>query len=81
MTTEFAATRRVNPLRVFTARAEARALLAYAGWFEDVGAAIDALFDDAFASGLLDEVGEHVLAAIVVAALAKYEDREDEAAA
>jgi hypothetical protein len=76
-----ATAKRVDPLRVFSARAEARALLAYAGWFEDVGAAIDALFDDAFASGLLDEVGEHVLVAIVDAAFAKYEDREAEAAA
>ena len=75
------ARKRVDPLRVFTARAEARALLAYAGCYADVDAAIDGLFDDAFASGLLDQAGEAVLVAIVVAAFAKYEDKSEEARA
>jgi hypothetical protein len=66
------ATNRIDPLRVFTARAEARALLVNVGLMEDVNAAVEGLLDDAFASGLLDEVGESVLGAIISAAFNKY---------
>jgi hypothetical protein len=61
----------VHPLVVFKARAEARALLVYAGMY-DAEAAIDALLDDAWNSGLVDQVGESVLFAIVAAAFAPY---------
>jgi hypothetical protein len=61
----------VHPLVVFKARAEARALLVHAGEL-DAEATIDALLDDAFNSGLLDQVGEGVLFAIVAAAFAPY---------
>jgi hypothetical protein len=63
----------VHPLLVFTARAEARALLAYAGEL-DAEAAIDLLLDDAWNSGLLDDAGAGALFAIITAAFAKYED-------
>ena len=67
---------RVDPLRVFTARADARALLAYVGMMEDVAEAINELLDEAFASGLLDEAGESVLNAIITAAFDKYFSNE-----
>jgi hypothetical protein len=64
----------VTPLMVFQARAEARALLAYAGEY-DAEAAIDALLDDAFDSGLVDQVGERALYAIIAKAFQAYEAR------
>ena len=64
---------RVHPLVAFKARAEARALLVYAGEF-DAEAAIDALLDDAWNSGLVDQVGERALFAIIQTAFAKHED-------
>lgn len=63
----------VHPLMVFQERAEARALLAYAGIY-DADAAIDALLDDAFRSGLIDDVGAGTLYDIIAAAFAKYEE-------
>lgn len=67
---------RVDPLRVFTARAEARALLVREGLMKDAAAAVDELLDHAFASGLLDEAGESVLNAIIIAAFDKYFSNE-----
>lgn len=61
-----------HPLLVFTARAEARALLVYAGEY-DAQAAVDELLDDAWKSGLADQFGNGVLFAIVAAAFSKYE--------
>lgn len=63
----------VHPLLVFTARAEARALLAYAGEY-DADAAIDALLDDAWNCGLVDQVGDGALYAIITTAFAKYQE-------
>jgi hypothetical protein len=61
----------VTPLMVFQARAEARALLVYAGVYNpDV--CFDALIDDAFASGLVDQVGAGVLDAIIQRACKPY---------
>jgi hypothetical protein len=64
----------VTPLMVFQARAEARALLAYAGAY-NAEVAIDALLDDAFNSGLVDQVGESALYAIIAEAFQAYEER------
>jgi hypothetical protein len=61
----------VHPLRCFQARAEARALLAYAGEY-DAESAIDVLLDDAWNSGLVDQVGERALYAIIETAFVKY---------
>ena len=61
----------VHPLRLFTARAEARALLVHFKVLR-ADAAINDLVADAFASGLLDDVGRPVLEAIITAAFAKY---------
>ena len=58
-----------HPLLVFKARAEARALLAHAGEC-DAEAVIAALLDDAWNSGLADQVGERALVAIIIAAFA-----------
>ena len=66
----------VDPLRVFAARAEARALLVRVGLMEDANMAIDELLDHAFASGLLDEAGEDVLHAIIIAEFDKYFSNE-----
>jgi hypothetical protein len=60
-----------HPLRVFTARAEARALLAHCGVL-DLEDAINDLVKDAVASGLLGEVGQPVLESILLAAFTKY---------
>ena len=70
----------VHPLVVFTARAEARAMLVYAGMYHQADAAIDALLDDAWESGLVDSVGESALFAIIRKVFSKYEDgvRENE---
>ncbi len=65
---------RVHPLLVFTARAEARALLVYAGAY-NAETAIDALLDHAWDSGLIDDVGERAIGAIIEKAFAKYEER------
>jgi hypothetical protein len=64
---------RAHPLLVFAARAEARALLVYAGEY-DADAAIDALLDDAWNSGLVDDVGAAALYAIIEKAFAQYEE-------
>jgi hypothetical protein len=61
----------VTPLMVFTARAEARALLVYAGVY-DPDSCFDVLIDDAFANGLLDQVGIGVLLAVIDQAFAPY---------
>jgi hypothetical protein len=56
---------RVSALRVFKARAEARALLFKAGCFTSFVEAIDPLFVDAEYAGLVDQVGIAPLEAIV----------------
>jgi hypothetical protein len=61
----------ITPLMVFTARAEARALLVYAAIY-DPEICFDPLLDDAFANGLLDQVGMGVLLAIIDQAFAPY---------
>ena len=65
---------KVHQLVVFKARAEARAMLVYAGAFVDADAAIDTLLDDAWNSGLVDQIGERALYAIIEKAFAKYDE-------
>lgn len=61
----------IHPLRAFTVRAEARALLVYCRVL-NVDTAINDLVADASKSGLLAEVGRSVLQSIMLAAFAKY---------
>lgn len=61
----------VTPLMVFTARVEARALLVYADLY-DPDVCFDALIDQAFNSGLVDQVGVEVLNAIIDRACKPY---------
>jgi hypothetical protein len=69
----------VTPLMVFTARAEARAMLVYAAIY-DPEICFDPLLDDAFANGLLDQVGAGVLLAIIDQALAPFMEAEPDGA-
>lgn len=55
----------MNPLLVLQARAEARALLYAAGEYVDEAEAMWPLIDDAFNSGLADEIGVEAVVAIV----------------
>jgi hypothetical protein len=61
----------ITPLMVFTARAEARALLVHACIY-DADVCFDALVDEAFDNGLLDKVGVDVLYAIIDRACKPY---------
>jgi hypothetical protein len=65
----------LTQLMVFMARAEARALLVYAGIY-DPEVCFDVLLDDAFYSGLLDRVGVYVLIAIIERARNRYPEAE-----
>jgi hypothetical protein len=67
----------VDALEVFRARAEARAHLYATGEF-DLLTAVDVLQDAAIASGLLDQIGQHAVQAIIAAAFAPALDGEME---
>jgi hypothetical protein len=64
---------RPDPVAVFTARAEARALLWQAGEF-DLHEAVDILQRDAERDGLVDQIGQDEVQRIIAAAFAPVRD-------
>ena len=66
----------MNPLAVFQARAEARAVLWQAGEYADEDSAIAPLLDAAYAVGLVDRFGEAALMQIVDAAFAPFRESQ-----
>jgi hypothetical protein len=58
----------ISPYRVLKARAQARALLWYAGDYPDRRSAVMPLFAAAEQQGLVDQVGAEAIEAIVKAA-------------
>jgi hypothetical protein len=64
-----------NPVDVFIARAEARALLWQAGEM-DLHTAVDGLQAETIASGLVDAIGQDAVQAIMSTAFAKLREAE-----
>ena len=65
----------MNPLAVFQARAEARAILFGAGEYADADAAIEPLMDAAYAVGLVDRFGEAALMQIIDVAFQPFTEK------